>query len=115
MKFVKAFAQRDPSGTLSILSLVAAPIAALAGHPEFAPVFVAVAAAVLGLRTKVTPTGKAKEGIAVAAAEAATTVARDLDEVVVGTAGEVTDAARDVVSNAVDETVGTVLGRLGLK
>lgn len=102
MNALRTFAQRDPSGTLSILTLLAAPVAALVGHPEFAPVFVAVAAAVLGLRTQVTPARKAEEQASRAAATAALEVARNLTDGTAGAAGQISDQAARVVDDALE-------------
>lgn len=98
--------QRDPSGVLSVITLAAAPIAAALGHPEFAPVFVAVAALVLGLRTQVTPTVKAAEATVQATTAVALEVARNLSDGEVGGVGQVTEAAARVVN----EALGTVRG-----
>jgi hypothetical protein len=80
---------------------VAGAICALAGHPEFAPVLVAVGAAFLGLRTQVTPKGQAAQATAAAALAAATQVAGDLTAGTVGSVGEITDDAAKVISGAV--------------
>lgn len=102
MKQIRVFAQRDPSGTLTILTILGAPIAALAGHPEFAPVFVALAAAVLGLRTQVTPARRADDNVALAATQAAMETARNLTDGTAGGAGDVTGPAAAVVDIAVE-------------
>lgn len=111
MKLIRGFAQRDPSGTLSILTLLAAPVAALAGHPEFAPVFVAVAAAILGLRTQVTPAKKAEATAQQAATTAAIEVAKNLTDTTAGAAGEVTGAAARVVDEALEAVTGLIGGK----
>lgn len=108
MGFIQGIAKRDPSGVLSILSFLAAPVAALFHHPEFAPVFVAVAAALLGLRTQVTPVGKAQAATAEAATAAAIEVAKNLTSDTAGAAGVVTGQAAKVI----DEVLGSVTGAL---
>lgn len=112
MGFIQAVAKRDPSGVLSILTFLAAPVAALFGHPEFAPVFVAVAAAILGLRTQVVPTGKAKETALEAAGEAASHVAINLTSGSAGKVGEVTDRGVVVVEDALQAASGLIGGKL---
>lgn len=102
MKLIRSFAKNDPSGTLSILTLLAAPIAALLGHPEYAPVFVAIAAAILGLRTQVTPTKKADEEKAKALTTVALEVAKNLDAAIAGGVGEITGQAARVVDEALE-------------
>lgn len=97
MGFIRGIAQRDPSGVLSIITLLAAPVAALFGHPEFAPVFVAVAAALLGLRTQVTPQVKVQAAVDMAATQAAVEVAKNLTSDTAGAAGVVTGPAAKVV------------------
>lgn len=106
MKTLRSFAQRDPSGTLSILALLAAPVAALVGHSEFAPVFVAVAAAILGLRTQVTPAKKAAEMTTKAATTAALEVAKNLTDGTAGAIGEITGSAAGVVDQALETVAG---------
>lgn len=105
MKTLRGWVQKDPSGALSLLTLLAAPVAAAIGRPEFAPVFVAVAGAVLGLRTQVTPTKKAEATATFAATQAALAVARDLTDGTAGAAGDLTAAGGAVVDMAV-ETAG---------
>ena len=111
MKTLRGVAQRDPSGTLSIITLLAAPVAALLGKPEFAPVFVAVAAAILGLRTQVTPAKKADETVTFATTQAALAVARDLTDGSAGAAGDITGPAAAVVDLAVESTGRLVAAR----
>lgn len=104
MKALRRYAERDPSGFLSILTILAAPVAALAGHPEFAPVFVALAAAVLGLRTQVTPARKADANVEFAATQAALAVANNLTDGTAGAVGEITGPAAAVVDLALEQT-----------
>lgn len=106
MSLIRGIAQKDPSGILSLLTLAAAPVAALFHHPEFAPVFVALAAAILGLRTQVTPTSKAAAVTSQAAATAAIEVARNLTADTAGAAGEVTGAAAGVVDQVLEAVGG---------
>lgn len=102
MKALRRYAQRDPSGTLSIITLLAAPVAALAGKPEFAPVFVALAAAVLGLRTQVTPAKRAESNVEFASTQAALMVAQNLTDGTAGAAGELSPAAGAVIDVALE-------------
>ncbi len=104
MRAIRRYAQRDPSGTLSFLTLLAAPVAALAGRAEFAPVFVALAAAILGLRTQVTPARRAEETTQFAATQAALAVAHNLADGTAGAVGEITGPAAAVVDLAVEQT-----------
>lgn len=111
MKPIRDLIRREPAATLAVLSTVAGAICGLAGHPEYSPVLVAAAAAFLGLRTQVVPTGKANETAVQAARDAATTTAANLEETTVGLRGEITDTAVGVVNDA----VGLVSGLLGVK
>lgn len=111
MKALRSLVAREPAATLSVISAVAGAICAAAGHAEYAPVMVAVAAAFLGLRTQVTPVAKARETAVQAARDAAVTTASNLTEATVGYMGEVTDGATAIVNDA----VGLVSGLLGAK
>lgn len=111
MTAIRRFAQRDPSGVLTVINLVAAAVAAALGHPEFTPVFVAIAGLVLGLRTQVTPMAKANETAVAAARQAAVATAANLVDGTAGTVGEITDQATQVVN----EAVALVSGALGGK
>ncbi len=104
MRTIHGWARKDPSGALSLVTALAAPVAALIGRPEFAPVFIALAAAVLGLRTQVTPVVKAEETRQFATTQAAVTVARDLTDGTAGDAGELTGPAAAVIDMAVETT-----------
>jgi hypothetical protein len=84
---------------------------ALAGHPEFAPVLVAVGAAFLGVRTQVVPTGKAAEMTTMAATQAAIEVAKGLTDGTAGAVGEVTGAAAGVVDQALETVAGLIGGK----
>lgn len=107
MSLIRGIAQKDPSGVLSILTLLAAPVAALFHHPEFAPVFVALAAAILGLRTQVTPVAKAQEATTQAATTAAIEVAKSITSDIAGAPGELTGGAAKVV----DDVLGGLVPR----
>lgn len=109
MKPIRDLIRREPAATLSVLSAVAGAVCAVAGHPEYAPVLVAVAAAFLGLRTQVVPTTKANETAVQAARDAATTTASNLTGHTAGVYGEVTDAATGIVNDAVG-LVSSLLG-----
>lgn len=112
MSLIRGIAQKDPSGILSFLTLLAAPIAALFHHPEFAPVFVALAAAVLGLRTQVTPVDKARGAAVDVAAAAASSVAENLSATAAGKVGEVTERGAQVVDDAVSLATHLIAGKL---
>lgn len=111
MNMLRGVAQNEPAATLTVLSWAAAAVCGLAGHAEFAPVLVAVGAAFLGLRTQVTPKGKANETAVQAARDAATTVAGKLTSATVGHAGEVTDSATGVINDAVSVVSGLLGGK----
>lgn len=110
MKLIKKLAQTEPAATLAVLSWAAGAGMALAGHPEFAPVLVAVGAALLGLRTQVVPKGVAAETTAQAATQAAITVAKNLSNKTAGAVGEVTGAAAKVVDDALELVNGLTGG-----
>lgn len=111
MTAIRALLGREPALTLSVLSAVASAICAGAGKPEYSPVLVAVAAAFLGLRTQVTPAGKARDTAVQAAREAATHTALRVDEATAGRAGEITAAATGIVDDAVDVVTGLLGGK----
>lgn len=111
MKALRSLVAREPAVTLSILSTVAGAICAAAGHAEYAPVLVAVAAAFLGLRTQVTPVSKARETAVQAARDAATQTAAIITPDVAGLPGQVTDGGLAAINDA----VGLVSGLLGGK
>lgn len=111
MKALRNLVAREPAVTLSIISTVAGAVCAAAGRAEYAPVLVAVAAAFLGLRTQVTPAGKARETAVQAARDAATQTAATITPDIAGLPGQVTDAAQ----TAVNDAVGLVSGLLGGK
>lgn len=100
-----------PTLTLSALNLAAGAVCALIGHPEFAPVFVAVAAMFLGLHTQVVSKKQAHETTLKAAVDAASTTAANLTVETVGKLGEIPVEATKVVTDA----VGLVTGLLGGK
>lgn len=110
MKFISGIVQREPAASLTVLSWAAGAGCALAGHPEFAPVLVAVGAAFLGLRTQVIPKGKAAEVTNQAATTAAIEVAKNLTADTAGAVGEVTGGAAKVVDDAL-ELVSGLIGR----
>jgi hypothetical protein len=110
VKLVKRLAQTEPAATLAVLSWAAAAVMGLAGHPEFAPVLVAVGAALLGLRTQVVPKAKAAETTSQAATQAAMEVAKNLTDGTAGAVGEVTGAAAGVVDDALTLVGGLVRG-----
>lgn len=101
MTSIRRLAQRDPSGLLTVINLVAGAVAAALGRPEFTPVFVAVAGLVLGLRTQVTPVAKANETAVSAARQAAMATAANLGDGTAGRLGEVTDRGTEVINEAV--------------
>lgn len=100
--------RKDPSGVLTLLNLVAAAVCGAIGHPELAAALVAVAAAVLGLRTQVTPVAKANESAVQAAEAAARTVAENLGTTSAGAVGTVTDRGEQVIEDAVGLVAGLV-------
>lgn len=110
MSLIRNIVQREPAATLTILSWAAGAGCALAGHPEFAPVLVAVGAALLGLRTQVVPKGVAAAETSQAATQAAITVAKNLTDGTAGAVGEVTGPAAKVVDDAL-ELVQGLIGR----
>lgn len=111
MKFIRGIIQREPAASLTILSWAAGAAMALAGHPEIAPVLVAVGAAFLGLRTQVVPKGKAAEVTTMAATQAAIEVAKNLTDGTAGAVGEVTGAAAGVVDQALETVTGLIGGK----
>lgn len=100
MTAIRRLVQRDPSGVLTVVNLLAAAAAAAVGRAEFTPVFVAVAGLVLGLRTQVTPTVKAAEETAQAVTNVALEVAKNLTDGTAGAFGEITGPAARVVDDA---------------
>lgn len=108
---IRTLIRREPALTLSVLSAAAAAICGVIGKPDYTGVLVAVAAALLGLRTQVVPTQKANETAVQAARDAATTTAANLDEGTVGLRGEVTDRAVGVVNDAVALVSGLLKGK----
>lgn len=108
MRLVKTLAQKEPAATLAVLSWAAGAGMALAGHPEFAPVLVAVGAALLGLRTRVVPKGVAAETTQQAATQAAIEVAKNLTDGTAGAVGEVTGPAAKVVDDALELVSGLI-------
>jgi hypothetical protein len=111
MGFVKRMAQREPAATGTVLSWVAAAACGLFGHPEFAPVLVAVGLMCLGIRTQVTPNVTAQEVTTQAATTAAIEVAKGLTDGTAGAAGEVTGAAAGVVDDALESVAALVGGK----
>lgn len=111
MTAIRALVGREPALTLSVLTAAAGAICGVIGKPDYTGVLVAVAAAILGLRTQVTPAGKARETAVQAARDAATTTAANLDEGTVGLRGEVTDRAVGVVNDAVALISGLLKGK----
>lgn len=108
---MKSLFRKFPSGSLSVLNLVAGAVCALIGHRELAPVFVATAAMFMGLETQVIAKKAAKETAVKAAQDAATTTAANLTRTTVGEVGQITEDATKVVDDAVD----LVTGLLGVK
>ena len=104
MKALKRFVERDPSGALALLTALAGAVCAAAGRPEFAPVLVAAAAAIIGLRTQVTPAKKADELIQFASTQAALATAQNLTDGTAGQVGEITGPAAAVVDLALEQT-----------
>lgn len=93
MTAIRRLVQRDPSGVLTVVNLIAGAVAAALGRPELSGVLVVVAGLILGLRTQVTPVAKAAEQTNRAAATAALEVARNLTDGTAGAAGEISGAA----------------------
>lgn len=108
---IKKLVGTFPAVTMSILNLAAGGVCALIGHPEWAPVFVVVAALFLGLHTQVVSKKQANETTVKAASDAAMTTAANLTVETVGKLGEVTGDATKVATDA----VGLVTGLLGIK
>src|SRR5262245_6131310 len=95
---LRALVKNDPSGVLTLVNVAAGAAAAALGHPEFTPVFVAVAALVLGLRTQVTPTTKADKALTAVALD----VAKNLTVDNAGAAGEITGPAAGIIDAALE-------------
>src|SRR5262245_28228768 len=108
MGFVRGIVAREPAAALTVLSWAAGAAMAVAGHPEFAPVLVAVGAAFLGLRTQVVPKTKAVDTSREAATTAAIEVAKNLTDGTAGAVGEVTGSAGRVVDEALEAVAGIV-------
>ena len=111
MNAIRSTVQREPAAVLTVLSWLAGAACALAGHPEFAPVLVAVGAAFLGLRTQVTPNATVATVKADVALAAATQVAANLSGDTAGAAGQITDAAAGLISATVASVTGAPPGK----
>jgi hypothetical protein len=111
VQLIRTLARKEPAATLAVLSWAAGATMALAGKPEFAPVLVAVGAALLGLRTQVVPKAKAAETTTQAATQAAMEVAKNLTDGTAGAVGELTGAAAGVVDDALALVAGLTGGK----
>lgn len=103
---IRNLTQREPAATCTVLTWVAGAACALAGHPEFSPVLVAVGLAFLGVRAKVMPIVKVNEVVEGAATDAATNTAANLNAASAGKLGEVTESAQTVITDAVSLVKG---------
>lgn len=110
MGALRRLIQRDPSGIATVVNLVAAAVAAAVGRPEFAPVFVAVAGLILGVRTQVTPVAKAAEERNQALTTVALDVARNLTDGTAGAPGQINAVAAGVVDSALERVKSRTSG-----
>jgi uncharacterized protein YqgC (DUF456 family) len=99
----------QPALAGAIASLIGVVIGIFVDNPQLAVALGGVFLAFVGVRQVVTPVTTAATKITEAATQAATKTVEQLDETVVGTTGEVTDAARDIVTSTVREVVGGLL------
>lgn len=106
MKFLKD----HPTFGGAALSLLGAVLGIFIHNPELVASLVGIAALFVGLHQVVTPVTTAAAKITDAATQAATQVAADLDQTIAGGIGEVTDAGQSIVNNAIDKTIGNILG-----
>lgn len=100
----------EPALVGAFLTLVGAVLGVFIHNPALVAALITSAGFFLGVRQVVTPVTTAAAKITDAATTAATEVVKSLDETTIGAVNEVGTVAQNVINNAVDKTVGQILG-----
>lgn len=101
--------KKEPALSAALLSFIGSILSLFIHNPALVASLLGVATVFIGLRQVVTPVTTMTENVTKAATQAATNVAKTLGETTVGTVGEVTDTAKSIVNNVVNQTVGNIL------
>lgn len=110
MKGLWAKIKSEPAVVGAISSLIVAAIGLVVKNQALAGALAGVAITFLGLRSVVTPVGKAVEIATTAAAQAATAAVTEVSTLSAGVAGEVTDMGKDIVSSVTKDVVRDTVG-----
>lgn len=102
--------KKEPALVSAAITLLGAVLGVFIHNPALVAALLTSAGFFLGVRQVVTPITTAAENITKAATDSATLVATELGKDTVGIVGNVTKAGEDIVNNAVNQTVGNLLG-----
>jgi hypothetical protein len=101
----------EPALSAAILSLLGAVLGFFVKNPALIASLVGVAAVFIGVRQVVVPVSTAATQMTQAATQSATEVVKSLDSTVVGTVGEITAPAQQIVQSTVHEVVAALGGK----
>lgn len=104
LKFIKS----HPAIGGAILSVIGSILGFFFHNPAMVASLLATAGVFFGINKTVMTVTDATVKITDTATTAATEVVKSLDHTVVGTVGEVLPAAKDIITNTVDDVVGAI-------
>lgn len=102
------FLKRYPALAAAAVSALGAGLGVFIKNPDLVAALLAVAGTFVGLHTLVTPVATAATNIVTAATQAATQVTQSLDQSVVGTVGEITTPAAQIITSTVHDVTGAL-------